>query len=231
MIQELRKLAGNDNIVKASSPLKKKGKTTSQPHQESQTSSAMMVTSSNRSSSPPVKKPQSCRHCGKFVIHTDGICDVHNVPSANISSSVLTDTPNMSVVFQNMEFGNDNGNLEYLFVKNFGDMNDLTLANFMKFVPASICTSPVYDVSDDDVAPVQALDHLALPPNLPLITPDLLDVKHCTRQQELYNRICMVVQDVDAQSLRYGRHQYQGAVPAHRPVGKLCYAYFKRTRQ
>jgi hypothetical protein len=37
----------------------------------------------------------------------------------------------------------------------------------------------------------------------------------------------MEVQDVDAQSLRYGRHQYQGAVPAHRPIGKLCFAYFK----
>jgi hypothetical protein len=47
----------------------------------------------------------------------------------------------------------------------------------MKFVSEPICTSPVYDVSDDDVAPVQAPDHLVLPPDLPLIPPDLLDVK------------------------------------------------------
>jgi hypothetical protein len=37
----------------------------------------------------------------------------------------------------------------------------------------------------------------------------------------------MEVQDVDAQPLRYGRHQYRGAVPAHRPEGKLCYTYLK----
>jgi hypothetical protein len=156
MIQELHKLAENDNIVKAFFPPKKKGKTTSQPHQESQTSSAMMVTSSNRSSTAPAKKLQSCRHCGKFIIHTDVICDVYNISSANIASSVVTDTPNMSVVFQNMKFGNDNGNLEYLFVEylfveylfvnDFEDMDDLTLANFMKlywypFAQAQFMTS------------------------------------------------------------------------------------------
>jgi hypothetical protein len=37
----------------------------------------------------------------------------------------------------------------------------------------------------------------------------------------------MKVQDVDAQPLRYGRCQYRGAVPSHRPGGKLCYAYLK----
>jgi hypothetical protein len=26
-------------------------------------------------------KPQRCKHCGKFVIDTDRICDVYNVPS------------------------------------------------------------------------------------------------------------------------------------------------------
>jgi hypothetical protein len=65
------------------------------------------------------------------------------------------------------------------------------------------------------------------PPDLPLITPDILKVKLCTRQQELYYRICMDVQDVDAQPLRYGRRQYRGAAPAHRLGGKLCYAYLK----
>jgi hypothetical protein len=164
MIQELCKLAGNDNIGHEPLPQKKKGKTTSQPQKQSQTTSTMMVTSSNRSSTPPAKQPQSCRHCGKFVIHTDGICDVYNVPSANNASSGLTNTPNMSVVFQNIKFDNDNDNLEYLFVNDFGNLDDLTLANFMKFLPAPICTSPVYDVSDDDVAPVQAPDHLSLPP-------------------------------------------------------------------
>ena len=70
----------------------------------------------------------------------------------------------MSVVFQNMDFGNDTDNLEYHFVNDFGDIDDLTLASFMQHVSAPICTSLVYDVSNDDVAPVQAPDHLLLPP-------------------------------------------------------------------
>ena len=70
----------------------------------------------------------------------------------------------MSVVFQNIEFDNDIDNLEYLFVNDFGDLDDLTLAKFMKNVAVPIRTSPVYDVSDDNVALVQAADHLALPP-------------------------------------------------------------------
>ena len=98
-----------------------------------------------------------------------------------MASSAIRNTPNMSVVFQNMDFGNDNDNLEYLFVNDFGNLDDLTLANFMKLVSAPIRTSPVYDVSDDDVAPTQAPDHLLLPSDLPLITPDLLDIKSCTR--------------------------------------------------
>jgi hypothetical protein len=164
MIQGLRKLTRNDNDEKSSSHSKKKGKFKSQPHQDSPTTSAMMVTSSDRSSTPPVKKPQSCRHCGKFVIHTDSICDVYKVPTANIASSGITDTPNMSVVFQNVEFDKDDVNLEYLIVNDFEDLDDLTLANFMKFVPEPIRINPVYDVSDDDIEPVQAPDHLALPP-------------------------------------------------------------------
>ena len=98
-----------------------------------------------------------------------------------MASSAIRDTPHMSVVFQNMDFDNDNDNLEYLFVNDFGNLDDLILVNFMKLVSAPIRTSPVYDVSDDDVAPAQAPDHLLLRSDLPLITPDLLDIKSCTR--------------------------------------------------
>jgi hypothetical protein len=90
MIQELHKLTENDNVAKAPSPPKKKSLSTSQPYQESPPTSAMIVTSCNWSSTFPEKKPQSCRHCGKFVIHTDGICNIYKVPSANIASSGLT---------------------------------------------------------------------------------------------------------------------------------------------
>ena len=81
-----------------------------------------------------------------------------------MASSAIRDTPNMSVVFQNMNFGNDNDNMKYLFVNDFGNLDDLTLARFMTMVSEPIRTSPAYDVSDDDVAPVQAPDHLLLPP-------------------------------------------------------------------
>ena len=56
----------------------------------------------------------------------------------------------MSVVFQNMDFGMDNDNSEYLFVNDFGNLDDLTLERFMQGVAEPIRTSPVYDVSDDD---------------------------------------------------------------------------------
>ena len=130
----------------------------------------MMVSTSNWSKVPQAMKPQSCKHCGKFVIHTDGICDVYNVPSANMASSAIRDTPNMSVVFQNMDFGNDNVSLEYLFVIGFENLDELTLVRFMTMVSEPIRTSPVYDVSDDDVAPVQAPDHLLLPLTHPLMS-------------------------------------------------------------
>ena len=112
----------------------------------------------------------------------------------------------MSVVFQNMDFGNDSDSMEYLFVNDFGNLDDLTLARVMTMVAKPIRTSPVYNVRDGDVAPVQAPDHLLLPPDAPPIVPDLLDIKNCTRQLELYNQVCMEIQDVDAQPLRYGRH-------------------------
>ena len=65
------------------------------------------------------------------------------------------------------------------------------------------------------------------PPDLPLIVSDLSDIKHCTRQQELYHRICMEIQDVDAPPLRYGTREYHGAVRADRHGGRICYAYLK----
>jgi hypothetical protein len=144
-----------------------------------------------------------------------------------MASAAIRVTPNMSVVFQNMDFGNDNDNTEYLIVNDFGNLDDLTLARFMRIVAEPIRTSPVYNVIDDDVAPVQAPNHLFLPPDAPPIAPDLLDIKNCTRQLELYNRVCMEIQDVDAQPLRYGRHKYSGAVRADRPGNRICYSYLK----
>ena len=99
MIEELRKLADTEPVGHEPSPPQKKGKTTSQPQKDGQTPNAMMATTSKQSKEPLAKKPQSCKHCGKIVIHTDSVCDVYNVPSANMASSGIRDIPNMSVVF------------------------------------------------------------------------------------------------------------------------------------
>ena len=158
MIQELSKLTDTELVGQEPSTPQKKGKTTSQPKKDGQATSAIIVTTSKQTKAPSAKQPQSCKHCGKFVSHTDGICDVYNVPSVNLANSGIRDTPNMSVVFQNMDFGMDNDNSEYLFVNDFGNLDDLTLERFMQGVADPIRTSPVYDVSDDDVAPVQAVN-------------------------------------------------------------------------
>ena len=86
-------------------------------------------------------------------------------------------------------------------------------------VPVLIRTSPVYDVSDDDLPPVQASYHLMNPSGLLLIVPD-----HFTRQQKLFHRVCMEVQDGDEQPLRYG---IPGAVRANAPGRENCFSYLK----
>ena len=151
LIQELSKLTDMEPVGQDPSTPQQKGKTTSQPKKDGQATSAMMVAAPKQIKTTPSKQPRSCKHCGKFVIHTDGICDVYNVPSVNLANSGIRDTQNMSVVFQNMDFGMDNDNSEYLFVNDFGNLDELTLKTFMKGVAEPIRTSPVYDVSDDDV--------------------------------------------------------------------------------
>jgi hypothetical protein len=47
----------------------------------------------------------------------------------------------------------------------------------MQYVPVTIRTSPVYDISDDDLPPVQDPNHLLNPPDLPLIEPDITEIK------------------------------------------------------
>jgi hypothetical protein len=70
-------------------------------------------------------KPQSCKHCGKFLIHTDGICDVYNVPSVHMASSGFRDMQNMSVIFRNKVFEDQ----EYMFSNDLSVIDDLTLEN------------------------------------------------------------------------------------------------------
>ena len=63
----------------------------------------------------------------------------------------------------------------------------------MQGVAEPIRTSPVYDVSDDDVAPVQSANQMFPPPDEPPNEPDLLNIKTCAKQLELYNRVCMEI--------------------------------------
>ena len=46
----------------------------------------------------------------------------------------------MSVVFQTMDFGIDNDNSEYLFVNDFGNLDELTLERVMQGVAEPIRT-------------------------------------------------------------------------------------------
>ena len=61
--------------------------------------------------------------------------------------------------------------------------------------------------------------------------PDLINIKTCAKQLELYNRVCMEIQDIDAQPLRYGRRQYPGAIRVDRPGNQSCYAYLRPGEQ
>jgi hypothetical protein len=44
------------------------------------------------------------------------------------------------------------------------------------------------------------------------VSPDPANVKECTRQLELYSRVAMEIQDVDAQPLCYGNKPHPGGV-------------------
>ena len=91
-----------------------------------------------------VSPPQRCKHCGKCVIHTDGICDVYNVLSVHIASTGLRDTQNMSVMFDSTNFDDH----EYMFANDLGIIDDLTLDKYLHLVAPPILASTYYDLSD-----------------------------------------------------------------------------------
>jgi hypothetical protein len=62
-------------VEKEPSPIKKKGKTTSQPQVNHNSTSAIMVCSLYLANLPKGQKPQSYRHCGQFVINTICTCE------------------------------------------------------------------------------------------------------------------------------------------------------------
>ena len=94
-------------------------------------------TSRSKQQQKNVNSPQKCKHCGKCVIHTDGICDVYNVPSVHIASNGLRDTQNMSVMFDRTNFDNN----EYMFANDLGIIDDFTLDKYLRLVAPPILAS------------------------------------------------------------------------------------------
>jgi hypothetical protein len=140
---------------------------------------------SNANISRPTKQkqsgltqPQKCKHCGKFVIHTDRICDVYNVPSVHMASSGIHDTQNMSVIFNNTDFEDQ----EYMFANDLGIIDDLTLKKYIRLVPTQVRTSESYELSDAEspqipilLSPIPLLD-------MGYTSSDPVDIRECSRQ-------------------------------------------------
>jgi hypothetical protein len=182
-VQELRKLTSTTNTTGDSPPPAKKAKKPSNNQADNSTDSAMIASNFNTSRPTKPKQrdvspPQKCKHCGKFVIHTDGICDVYNVPSVHMASSGICDTQNMSVIFNITDFQDH----KYMFANDLGIIDDLTLDKYLRLVSPQIITSTNYELSDAESP------QIPIPPSpIPLldtgyISPDSVDVRECTRQ-------------------------------------------------
>jgi hypothetical protein len=141
-----------------------------------------------------------------------------------MASSGIRNTQNMSVIFNNTDFEDH----EYMFANYLGIIDDLTLDKYLLLVSRQILTSSQYELSDAESP------QIPIPPSsIPLldtgyISPDPVDVRECTRQLELYSRVAMEVQDVDAQPLYYGNNPHPGGVRAFNTRWSKCYLYLKR---
>ena len=155
------------------------------------------------------------------MIHTDGICDVYNVPAVHLASSGMSDTHKYSVIFQDTSFDDH----EYMFTNDLGMVDDLTMDTFLRKVSRSVLESSAYDLSDAE------FPQIPVPPSsIPIldigyISSDPDDVRCCTRQLKLYYRVAMEVQDVDAQPLYYGNKPRPGGVEVTSTQWSRCHVY------
>ena len=122
MVQALRKLTTPSATTEESMPPAKKAKRQSLSKDDSPTDSAMVASSTTVNRPAKSKRggsdqPEKCKHCGKFVIHTDGICDVYNVPAVHMASTGISDTQSYSVIFQDTSFDDH----EYMFMTTLGN--------------------------------------------------------------------------------------------------------------
>ena len=88
-----------------------------------------------------------------------------------------------------------------MFANDLGIVDDLTLDNYLRLNPRPVLESSAYVISDAESpqipvppSPIPILD-------MGYISSDPDDIRGCTRQLELYYRVSMEVQDVDAQPL------------------------------
>ena len=115
-----------------------------------------------------------------------------------------------------------------MFANDLGIIDDLTLDKYPRMVSPQILASTHYELSDAESP------QIPVPPSsIPLldtryISPDPANVRECTRQLELYSRVAMEIQDVDAQPLYYGNKPRPGGVRALKPRWSNCYVYLKR---
>ena len=142
------------------------------------------------------------------MIHTDGICDVYNVPAVHMASSGMSDTQNYSVIFQDTSFDDH----EYMFTNDLGIVDDLTMDTYLSKVTRPVLESSAYDLSDAESPQIPVSPSPRPILDIGYISPDPDDIRGCTRQLELYYRVAMEVQDVDAQPLYYDNKSSPGEV-------------------
>jgi hypothetical protein len=151
LVQEFRKLTSATNTTGDSPSASKRAKKQSSNQADNSADRAMVATTVNTYRTTKQKQndsnqPQKCKQCGKFVIHTNGICDVYIVPAVHMASSRIRYTQKMSVIFNSTNFEDH----EYMFTNDLGIINDLTLDNYLKLAPPQVRTSAQYELSDSE---------------------------------------------------------------------------------
>ena len=84
------------------------------------------------------------------------------------------------------------------------------MATFLRRVPRAVLESSAYKLSDAESPQIPVPPSPFLTMDFGYIGHDPNDERGCTRKLELYYRIAMEVQDVDAQPLYYGNKPRSG---------------------
>ena len=158
-----------------------------------------------------------------------------------MASTGLSDTQSYSVIFQDTNFDDH----EYMFMTtlenatdltmdnlipkptDLGIIDDVTMVTFLRRVPRAILDSSAYELSDAESPEIPVPPSPFLTMDFGYIGHDPNDERDCTRKLELYYRIAMEVQDVDAQPLYYGNKPRPGGVEIMTTQFSRCHVYLK----